>query len=337
MVDIWDEARVQQYIDDGVEESLNLDYKAAGALAKTDGKRKEVTKDVSAMANSDGGIIIYGVTENGHLPGNIDPVNRQEFSKEWLEHVISNIRPRIDNLKIHPVTIGSSDFDVVYIVEIPQSHTAHQATDNRYYKRHNFESVPVQHYEILDILNRQQHPRIELRFTIAVKTIKIIRQHELSNFPLNPQRVTRKSKECELRIALVNTGKVFARFVEAIIKVPNHILHESKLPRSSNRSDRLDPGSLVSFKRRNTRRDVVGVSGSGIHVYPNYGPARHVPVFPDQNMAVDDIRLIDDFSPAMMKDCVIAWTTYADNALPRFGEVTMKDVQVVKETDTRFK
>ena len=30
------EARVQQYIDDEIEESLNLDYKAAGALAKTD-------------------------------------------------------------------------------------------------------------------------------------------------------------------------------------------------------------------------------------------------------------------------------------------------------------
>ena len=53
-LNVWDQARVQQYIDDGVEESLNLDYKAAGALAKTDGKRKEITKDVSAMANSEG-------------------------------------------------------------------------------------------------------------------------------------------------------------------------------------------------------------------------------------------------------------------------------------------
>ena len=135
MAEIWDQARVQQYIDDGVEESLNLDYKAAGALAKTDSKRREVTKDVSAMANSDGGNILYGVTENGHLPGNIDPVNRQAISKEWLEHVIGNIRPRIENLIIHSVTIGNSNPDVVYIVQIPKSHTAHQAMDKRYYKR----------------------------------------------------------------------------------------------------------------------------------------------------------------------------------------------------------
>ncbi len=131
MAEVWDQARVQQYIDDGVEESLNLDYKAAGALAKTPGKRKEVTKDVSAMANSDGGIIIYGLSEKGQLPDALDPIDRQEFSKEWLEHVIGNIRPRIDDLIIHPVTIGNSDSDVVYIVEIPQSHTAHQAMDKR--------------------------------------------------------------------------------------------------------------------------------------------------------------------------------------------------------------
>ena len=146
MAGIWDEARVQSYIDDEVEESLNIDYKAAAELDSKPAKKKEITKDISAFANSDGGIIIYGMSEHPtdrHLPGTIDPVNRKDFSKEWLEHVIGNIRPRIDNLIIHPVSIGGSNSDVVYIVEIPQSHTAHQATDRRYYKRHNFESVPM--------------------------------------------------------------------------------------------------------------------------------------------------------------------------------------------------
>ena len=85
MDEVWDQARVQQYIDDGIEESLNLDYKAAGALAKTDGKRKEITKDVSAMARffRRWNISCYGMSEdpsNRHLPGNIDPINRAELS-----------------------------------------------------------------------------------------------------------------------------------------------------------------------------------------------------------------------------------------------------------------
>ena len=55
MVTEWNEAELQRFITDEVEESTALDYKAAEALAK--GKKDEITKDVSAMANADGGLI----------------------------------------------------------------------------------------------------------------------------------------------------------------------------------------------------------------------------------------------------------------------------------------
>lgn len=98
--DVWSYERIQNMIQDEIEESLHLDYKAAGALAKTPPKRNEIVKDVTAFANSDGGIIIYGVREfsdheRSHLPDKIDPISRADFSKEWLEQVISNAAPRI--------------------------------------------------------------------------------------------------------------------------------------------------------------------------------------------------------------------------------------------------
>lgn len=49
------QADLQNLIDSEVEENLNLDYKAAGALEKNPKKKDEVSKDVSAMANSAGG------------------------------------------------------------------------------------------------------------------------------------------------------------------------------------------------------------------------------------------------------------------------------------------
>jgi predicted HTH transcriptional regulator len=173
MSQIWDQAAIQEYIDEEREESLTLDYKAAGSLAKSDGKKAEITKDVSAMANSAGGIIIYGLAEyqdraKEHLAEKIDPIDRGQFPKEWLEHVINNIRPHIDGLIIHPVPLPGSSNSVVYVVEIPQGSTAHQATDKRYYKRFNFESIPMEDYEIRDIMNRVQHPRIELNFQIKI-------------------------------------------------------------------------------------------------------------------------------------------------------------------------
>lgn len=54
---------LEQLISNEIEENLHLDYKSAGALSKIDKKKDEITKDVSALANSDGGIIVYGINE----------------------------------------------------------------------------------------------------------------------------------------------------------------------------------------------------------------------------------------------------------------------------------
>jgi len=168
---MWDKKQIDDLIQNGTEENLHLDYKSANALAKSDGKKKEISKDVSAFANSDGGTIIYGVkefdeVEKRHLPERIDAVDRIEFTKEWLEQVIgSNIAPRIQGLKITPVpNEGGKQNEVIYVVDIPKSDTAHQAIDKRYYRRYNFESIPMEDWEIKDIINRSVKSNIQLEF-----------------------------------------------------------------------------------------------------------------------------------------------------------------------------
>jgi len=108
---MWDQARIQQHINDEIQESLTLEYKAADSLGKSEGKKTEITKDVSAMANSSGGVIVYGIKEydasdKRHLPEKIDPVEQDKYSKEWLEQIINNVRPRIDGLIVHPVPLS---------------------------------------------------------------------------------------------------------------------------------------------------------------------------------------------------------------------------------------
>lgn len=161
----WDEAGLQTLIRDGIEESIDLEYKAAGALDKKEQFKLEISKDVSSFANAGGGTIIYGIAEfqekeKRHLPERIDPVIRTFYSKEWLEHIIGQIRPRISDIKITPVILKSGLDHVAYVVEIPQGTTAHQATDRRYYRRYNFEAAPMLDHEIRDVMNRKSHPRI---------------------------------------------------------------------------------------------------------------------------------------------------------------------------------
>ena len=168
MTKVWNEAELQRHIADGDEESLTLEYKAAGGLARTDQKKLDITKDVSAMGHSAGGTIIYGISEkpapDDHKPDRIDPIDRTQFSKEWLEQIINLVQPRMDGVIIHPVDLSSAPNHVAYVVEVPQSSGPHQALDKRYYKRYNFVAVPMEHHEILDVMNRSSKPDVEVDF-----------------------------------------------------------------------------------------------------------------------------------------------------------------------------
>ena len=167
----YSEVELLALIANQVEENINLDYKGADSLQKTDGKKKEISKDISAFANSDGGTIIYGIREfddaaRRHLPEKLDPVDRTNISKEWLEQVInSNIQPRVSGILITSIQLSSSANHVANIVTVPKSNTAHQASDKRYYKRYNFESVAMEDYEVKDIINRQSNPVLNLVLT----------------------------------------------------------------------------------------------------------------------------------------------------------------------------
>ena len=154
---------VEQLIQDEVEENIHLDYKRDGALSKDDKKRAEITKDVSAFANSDGGIIVYGLAESDHKPQSITYIDGMVYTKEWLENIVNSIQPRIDGLKIYPVRKDNNLKQSLYIVKIPRSSQApHMAKDKRYYKRFNFMSEPMEDYEVKDVMYRHHSPKLTL-------------------------------------------------------------------------------------------------------------------------------------------------------------------------------
>ena len=169
MIEIISETDLNNLIQNRIEESQQLEYKSSLAINDT----KEISKDVSAMANSAGGTLIYGIKEfdikeSNHLPEKIDPVNRLNHSREWLEQVInSNIQPKINGLIITPIETNENINSVVYIVKIPQSDTAHQAKDGKYYKRNNFTVNYMQDFEIRDIMNRNKNPKIVMEFELV--------------------------------------------------------------------------------------------------------------------------------------------------------------------------
>lgn len=183
----WTEQDLLQLIVDQVGESLTLDYKESGALQRTDGKKNELSKDVSAFANAAGGVLVYGMREDGHVPieldGGLDP---NEISKEWVEQVVnSRIARRIAGVRVRQVPLsGPRSGRVAYVVYVPSSTQApHMAADHRYYKRFNFESVPMEDYEVRDVSRRFVAP--ELRLGLLSQNIESATIHTLSVYVEN--------------------------------------------------------------------------------------------------------------------------------------------------------
>jgi predicted HTH transcriptional regulator len=98
----WTWEHIERLVRDRVSESLQLEFKAAGAIAKTDGAKREITKDASAMANSAGGTIIYGIAEDSTVATRLEPLDRT-FSKEWFEQVLDGIQPNLDGVQCYKV------------------------------------------------------------------------------------------------------------------------------------------------------------------------------------------------------------------------------------------
>lgn len=171
---LWDEDDLLALIQGKVQESIDLDYKGSAALNNTEHNKTELSKDVSAFANSAGGTIVYGVHEENHLPMRIDGgCDPRQVTREWLEQVISSrIQRKIEGVRIRQVDLTATNPGMVaYVVFVPQSTRApHQASDKKFYKRFNFVSQPMEEYEVRDVSARSSVPDLSLTLLVTLAT-----------------------------------------------------------------------------------------------------------------------------------------------------------------------
>jgi hypothetical protein len=288
----WTEALLQQIIHDQTEESQRLDYKAAAAIGKQNNVVDEITKDVSAMTNASGGVLIYGIREyrdkgRRHLPEAIDAVNGALFSREWLDQIIGTIQPRIEGVEIYPVRLSAGANQLAYVVDVPQANTAHQARDFRYYRRYNFESVPMNDYEIRDVMNRRTHPQLTPSVHISIGD-------------------WRADERSEVMIRLRNDGPVLARHAAAVVRLPLRLSGRVMLPVDPTTMETDGSRHWFEFRVRN-----------GINA----------PIFPgDEVVLKRQVKPMAEIKPDPGESIShIGLTIFAD-AMPKI-EVT-KDVQV---------
>lgn len=301
-----------------IEENPELEYKAADALQKSDKRVMEITKDISSFANSNGGVLIYGIAEDQsdrRFPGNIDPIDRKVIGKEWLEQVINfNIRPRIHGLKIHVIIMPDNQDHVVYILEIPKGETAHQADDKKYYRRHNFMVEPLYDHEIRDIMGRQKNPLIVVDFDIS-------RKENLISDGTGKRSLDEKHPySYNLDVYANNVGKIYAKYINVTLTVPEMCIRGQLYDRRNQRT--------VKIQLNNKVRDLVAPDSSryfqgSIAKAPEFGPARYEPLLPGMRTLLKTIPINEYSTDAGNR---ISWIIYADNAEAKSDEIEFRQI-----------
>jgi hypothetical protein len=154
-------SEIEQLKERCISEGPVLDYKEK-LLPLNDDSKYELLKDVSAMANSDGGTIIYGVKEQDGFPigyPGLKISSVDDLSNRIDQILLDGLEERIPNIKHR--AISKSDGLYYYIISIPSSYLSPhmitgQTTKPRFYQRVNTINAPMNIRQIKETVLKLQ-------------------------------------------------------------------------------------------------------------------------------------------------------------------------------------
>jgi len=291
----------------------------------------ELAKQLSAFANSGGGVLVYGVLNpmdqkpRSVDDGGISIAIKSPNTREWLEDVVPNlIEFPLKKFNVYALTNKNgaptiADDRCIILVDIPGSDDApHQsARDQKYYARVGGKSRPIGHRLVTDIFHRGQHALFEVRLAFQSKT------WVPRTFPPIPA-LYQKSKPVrgvELIVGAENRGKVYAKHVKFTLWMPEEIVASDD--RDSVALTVLDGGRYYVFERTNRTRDVTGIE-------PTFGTKRYGaswldPILPSESR-VWQFRCSSRLRPDGIKDQLLRWEILCDNAPPLSQQIELKNI-----------
>jgi len=158
--DITDK-EINRLIENSIPESKILDYKKELKIDTGD-ERKEFLFDIASFANSEGGIIIFGIEEKKDNKGNntgltkeisgIEIDNDDKLILKIEDLVKNNLEPQISSLEIKILKINDKHILLIGIpklIDIP--HMVTFKSSNKFYKRRNNGKILMDVYDLKNV------------------------------------------------------------------------------------------------------------------------------------------------------------------------------------------
>jgi hypothetical protein len=255
--------------------------------------KREIAKDVSAMANSLGGVIIHGVATDAKLkskPTRIEGIDPKCIAT-FDQVVNSQVRPPVKFRK----KLIPPDEPRVMIVDVPRSEDPpHQSlTAKKYYRRSGEESIAMEHDLVAMYFGRRPGPVLEIGFE---------RYHELAPFSGEPSF----SNTVLLRVLVRNLGK----------RAACHILVMLRFPDKPHVEVGLNRGSFVQMDDIDPNKQSVQYSEALAIVHATSG------------RIIGDLllRVSEEFAKHLAEALFIQWEAHADEMEAKGGVVSLRQL-----------
>ena len=167
---------LNQFIEEQRGEDLHLEFKTVAKASLTDkSDKKNLAKALSGFANSDGGLIIWGVdarpadqgTDRAQELVPIAPLS--QFLSKLNDLTGQYVAPVVDGVQHRAIPVpGEPDKGFAITLDPASDSTPHRAEAGvgRYYKRSGSSFYPMEHFDLEDMFGRRRRPRLVLDYAL---------------------------------------------------------------------------------------------------------------------------------------------------------------------------
>lgn len=206
------EAAIDRWISEQKSEDLYFDCKTKKDTKKPildSDDRRNLGKAVSAFANSEGGLLLWGV--DARKQAGVDclvskgPITQIAAFKSEVEHAITDlIRPPIQNLEIYQISSSQAQADGYLAISVPCSDLRPHTSERKFYFRNGHQILEMEVSQIRDQMLRRTVPKLEFEWDVRIDYEQ-----------LNPNI---REVPVSLDLLLRNNSPVSARFPYIIVQ-----------------------------------------------------------------------------------------------------------------------
>lgn len=284
-------SEIDRFISERQEENIYLEFKTTVHPNYNNNNRefdkKNISEVISGFANSDGGIVIWGVKakENNKKQ---DIAYQKKPIKELTKFL--NLLNRLEGQAVTPIVSGiihkkieiSTDEGFIKTYIPPSDLAPHMAnySNKHYYKRSGDSFYICEHYDIMNLINRKRSP--VLKFQIS--SLKLQK---------SGQRSGNIYYDLEFNIQIKNESKIIAKYPCLSIVLSNNVI-----------IDRygIDGNGGTGLKK---------TLSSGIRA--TYIGGIDYIIYPDNTIDIDKILLSSFYDSSQISDIIIEYTLVCEN------------------------